>query len=123
MAYTTASIDPSFHKWPASVDDDYVTARRALLEKEYALVNQIEEVAAQRRALPAGPVLPTYTFEEGPKDLNENSPVKQITLAEVAKPGELGHKTLVVYHMMVSSRLFFHSSQNLSYDVSADGRK
>jgi predicted dithiol-disulfide oxidoreductase (DUF899 family) len=99
---STQIPDPAFHKWPASTSPDYVTARRSLLEKEYALINQIEEIAAQRRALPPGPVLPTYTFEEGPKDINSTSPGHQVTLAEVAKgDGKAGHKTLVIYHMMM----------------------
>ncbi|KAF2189190.1 DUF899-domain-containing protein [Zopfia rhizophila CBS 207.26] len=102
MSTQTQTIpDPAFHKWPASASNDYVAARRDLLEKEWALRNQIEEVAAQRRALPAGPILPTYTFEEGPWDLNSSSPTQKVTLADVAKSGELGHKTLVVYHMMM----------------------
>lgn len=46
--------DPAYLKWPVTATHDYITARRALLEKEFALVNQIEEVAAQRRALPRG---------------------------------------------------------------------
>ncbi|ORY16612.1 hypothetical protein BCR34DRAFT_584273 [Clohesyomyces aquaticus] len=93
--------NPAFHKWPANASETYISARRALLEKEFALRDQIEEVAAQRRALPPGPTLPTYTFDEGPKDLDLSSPITPITLSEVAKPGPLGHKTLVVYHMMM----------------------
>ncbi|KAH7355463.1 hypothetical protein BKA66DRAFT_475450 [Pyrenochaeta sp. MPI-SDFR-AT-0127] len=93
--------DPAFHKWPANTSDDYIKARHALLEEEYALINQIEKVAAQRRALPPGPVIPEYVFEEGCWDLNSDLPSKKITLAEVAKKGEVGRKTLVVYHMMM----------------------
>ncbi|KAF2470992.1 DUF899-domain-containing protein [Lindgomyces ingoldianus] len=93
--------NPAFYKWPASATGEYIAARRALLEKEYALRNQIEEVASQRRALPLGPILPTYTFEEGPKDLAASSPITKVTLSDVAKPGSLSHKTLVVYHLMM----------------------
>lgn len=85
---------------PSTTPEGYIKARRDLLEKEYALVKQIEEVAAQRRALPPGPILPTYTFEEGPRDINDESgETTKITLTDFIKSNEFGHKTLLVYHM------------------------
>lgn len=90
--------DPAFLKWPASASSEYIEARRALLNEEFALRNQIERVAAQRRALPPGPILPKYVFEEGPADLALDGPSRKICLGEVA--GE-GGKTLVLYHMML----------------------
>lgn len=93
--------DPTYLKWPANTSTEYIEARRALLEKEYALIKQIEEVAAQRRALSGGPVLPDYIFEEGDCDLNSNTTTREVTLTDVAKGSELGHKSLVVYHMMM----------------------
>ncbi len=51
---------------------DYRAARTALLAEEIELRRRIESVAAQRRALPAGPpVAAPYRFEgaEGPTDL------------------------------------------------------
>ena len=103
MAAVDSTIipDPAYLKGPTIADDEYTTARRALLEKEYALIDQIEEVAAQRRALPPGPIMKPYTFDEGPWDLNESSPTRETTLIDLVKPGQLGHKTLIVYHMMM----------------------
>ncbi|KAF2006699.1 DUF899-domain-containing protein [Amniculicola lignicola CBS 123094] len=91
--------DPTFHKWPGTATEEYTTARRALLEKEFALVNQQEEVAAQRRALPLGPIMPTYTFEEGSADLDTSSATRQTTLAELTKKSR--NKTLIVQHFMM----------------------
>lgn len=97
--------DPSYHKWPTTASPEYITARRALLESEYTLTQQIEKVAAQRRTLPPGPILPSYTFSEGDFDLESNSPAKHVTLAEIARQGRRsdgeGYKPLVVYHMMM----------------------
>ena len=102
MASNSTKIpDPAYLKWPANASTEYVEARRALLEEEYALSEQIEKVAKQRRDLMSGPTLPSYTFEEGDRDLNSDSTPKIVTLAEVAKQGEHHHKTLIVYHMMM----------------------
>ncbi|OCL15357.1 DUF899-domain-containing protein [Glonium stellatum] len=97
-ATSTPTPDPAFLKWPASASPEYIEARRALLDEEFALRNQIERVAAQRRALPPGPILPKYVFEEGPADLTLNEPSREICLGEVAGAGG---KTLVLYHMML----------------------
>ncbi|KAF2246535.1 DUF899-domain-containing protein [Trematosphaeria pertusa] len=99
---TTTLPDPSFLRWPSNSSEQYITARRTLLEAEYALIQQIEAVAQQRRALPPGPVLPTYVFEEGCLNLNSDAPPKQVTLADVAK--EEAKKPLVVYHMMMGEQ-------------------
>ncbi|KAF2112114.1 hypothetical protein BDV96DRAFT_169322 [Lophiotrema nucula] len=93
--------DPAIPKWPVIASENYVAARRALLEKEYALINQVEEVAAERRKLLNGPIMPAYTFEEGPADLSSNEQGHPVTLEELARPGDLSHTTLVVYHMMM----------------------
>jgi predicted dithiol-disulfide oxidoreductase (DUF899 family) len=55
----------------------YQNARVDLLRAEIDLKEQIERVAALRRALPAGPVIDTdYTFHEGPADLTaDDEPV------------------------------------------------
>lgn len=66
----------------------YRTARTALLEQEIELRRQVERVAAQRRALPPGGIVPAdYTFvgEAGP-----------VTLSQMFGR----HDTLVVYHWM-----------------------
>jgi predicted dithiol-disulfide oxidoreductase (DUF899 family) len=77
---------------PARADDRYRAARIALLDKERALREQAEEVAAARRALPPGPLLDDYRFEEETADGRHLRP----RLVELF--GE--HRTLVVYHLM-----------------------
>lgn len=61
-------------------------------------MKQIEAVAAERRALPPGPILQTYIFDEGPQDLTSSAPSKQTSLLDLAKETE---KPLVIYHMMM----------------------
>ena len=95
--------DPAFHRWPAGSTQEYIEARRLLFEKEYNLINQIEEVASQRRALPLGPVLADYEFEEGPADLQASDEVRKVTLTDIVKGGNQAHKTLLVYHMMMDT--------------------
>jgi predicted dithiol-disulfide oxidoreductase (DUF899 family) len=75
-------------RYPSGASQEYITARNALLEAELALRNQVEAVAAQRRALPPGALLKDYTLID-----SSGTPVK---LAELAADG----RTLVVYHMM-----------------------
>jgi len=67
-------------------------------------MKHIEKVAAQRRTLSSGPLLPTYVFEEGDRDLGSDSAPHKVTLAEIAGQGELPYKTLVVYHMMMGEK-------------------
>ncbi len=78
--------------------DDYVAARDELRKSEVALMELGERVAAQRRQLPAGPVVEDYVFEEGPVDLGAGEePIRQVRLSElfngVGRP-------LIVYHFM-----------------------
>jgi predicted dithiol-disulfide oxidoreductase (DUF899 family) len=68
--------------------DEYRAAREELHRAEVALKNQIETVAAQRRALPPGPEIPDYQFLEGDK------PIRLSQLFEDGKP------ELVIYHLM-----------------------
>ncbi|MBA2323534.1 MAG: DUF899 family protein [Pseudonocardiales bacterium] len=84
--------------WPTRADpgEEYRAARLALANAELALRDQVEAVAAQRRALPPGPVLGEYALAEGPLDLAEDDPVSGVTLAELL--GE--HDELIVYHLM-----------------------
>jgi len=66
----------------------YRAARNALLDEEMALRRQVERVAAQRRALPDGGVIPEdYRFE------GKNGPVK---LSELFQ----GKDTLAIYSFM-----------------------
>jgi predicted dithiol-disulfide oxidoreductase (DUF899 family) len=82
--------------WPAGASEQYRAARRELAEAEIALRDQVETVAAQRRALPPGPVLPEYLLTEGPLDLSAEGPWTTVSLAELF--GD--HDALVVYHLM-----------------------
>ena len=78
--------------------DAYTAARQELLEAEIALMHQREQVAAQRRALPEGPVVEDYVFEEGPQDLSAgDDPVRHVRLGDLFPgPG----RSLVIYHLM-----------------------
>jgi predicted dithiol-disulfide oxidoreductase (DUF899 family) len=68
---------------------EYRAARNALLAEEMELRRQVERVAAQRRALPAGGVIPEdYRFE------GEGGPAK---LSELFAPGK---DTLAIYSFM-----------------------
>jgi predicted dithiol-disulfide oxidoreductase (DUF899 family) len=80
----------------AGASDEYRAARAALVQAEQALSDQVEAVAAQRRALPPGPVLPTYALTEGPLDLAADGPRRPVGLADLFG----GHDELVVYHLM-----------------------
>ena len=67
---------------------EYRQARTALLAEEIALRRQIQRVAAQRRALPPGPVAKDYRF------LDEQG--KEVGLADLFG----GHDTLFAYFWM-----------------------
>jgi predicted dithiol-disulfide oxidoreductase (DUF899 family) len=68
---------------------EYRAARTALLAEEIALRRQIERVAAQRRALPPGGLVPdTYRF------VDENG--RDVGLNDMFGP----HDTLITYHWM-----------------------
>jgi len=82
--------------WPSDASEEYTTARLALAEAEAALRDQVEAVARMRRELPAGSVLPAYTLVEGPADLAEDEPTREVSLRDLF--GD--HPSLVVYHVM-----------------------
>ena len=82
--------------------EQYVAARDELRLAEIALMRQREEVAALRRALPAGPVVEDYEFLEGPGDLSVgDEPVRRALLSELV--GADG-RALVVYHFMYGKK-------------------
>ena len=56
--------------------NDYQRRRQELLAAEVSLKDQVERVAALRRALPLGMSVPDYIFQEGPIDLNRNNPAE-----------------------------------------------
>lgn len=82
--------------WAPQASDDYVAARRELLQAETELIEHAERVAAMRRTLPPGPVLPDYEFDEGPRDLSTDEPVRRTSLAELVAD----RRPAVVYHLM-----------------------
>lgn len=69
-------------------DELYRQSRDRLRSAEIALRDAIEEVAATRRALPLGPVVPDYTFIEGEKD---------VRLSDLFCAGKA---ELILYHLM-----------------------
>src|ERR1700751_4778970 len=82
-------LDPSVH-FPGE-SSEYRRARNELLEAEDELRRLNEQVAAKRRALPAGGRLAQdYVFESAGDG-------RQVRFSELFAPGK---NTLVVYHMM-----------------------
>lgn len=86
--------------WPAGTSPEYIAAREELLRAEIELRDHIDQVAAQRRALPLGAALPEYVFAEGPRDLTKDGPVQQSKLSDLASE----NRSLVIYHMMFDPR-------------------
>ena len=77
--------------------ESYQKARAELLAAEMALRDQRERVAHLRRALPADTGINDYVFHEGPSDLQQDSPISEVTLSELfADP----RKPLLVYQYM-----------------------
>src|SRR5438270_714419 len=71
--------------------EEYRRERNRLLEAETELRRKIEQVAAQRRALPRGGVVPEdYVFEAADDDV-------QVRFSELFEPGK---DTLVIYSFM-----------------------
>ena len=82
-------IDPGI-RFPGE-SEEYRRERNRLLEAEAGLRRQIEEVAAQRRALPPGGIVPRdYRFEEA-------SDGAEVRFSELFEPGK---DTLVLYSFM-----------------------
>ena len=76
----------------------YRAARNRLLEAEMALRRQVESVAALRRRLPLGGMVPQdYVFEEGAADLADTTTVRSVKMSELfVRPDA----ALVVYSFM-----------------------
>lgn len=93
MSIETAQVT----RWPAGATSDYIEARKKLTDAEWDLRNQLEAVAAQRRALPPGPLMKEYTFTEPVNPSNsDDTATKKVTLAELAADG----RPLLIYHLM-----------------------
>jgi predicted dithiol-disulfide oxidoreductase (DUF899 family) len=81
----------------------YRSAREELLRAEEELRRHVEAVAAARRRLPLGGVVPEdYVFEEGERNLDDASPPHSVRLSELFAPGK---DSLVVYNFMFSSEM------------------
>ena len=77
---------------------DYRARRQELLQAEIDLKDQIERVAALRRALPLDGVVEDYVFQEGPRDLAAGDlPLRTARLSELF---ERPDQTLVLVHFM-----------------------
>ncbi|MFE2754631.1 DUF899 family protein [Actinosynnema sp. NPDC059335] len=77
--------------WPAGASPEYQAARMELARAERRLRDEVEAVAAARRAMPPGPVLRDYELtEDGP-----GGPVRT-RLRDLF--GE--HDTMFIYHLM-----------------------
>lgn len=82
--------------WP-NESLQYRASRDALARAEHDLGRAVEAVAALRRALPPGGLVPeNYRFTEGPADLGETEPVRPVTLEELFGP----YETLLLYSFM-----------------------
>lgn len=77
---------------------DYQTAREALQAEELALRDHVERVAEMRRALPPGPAVKDYEFDEGPADLADTDPAHIFKTRLSDLFGD--HDTLIVDHLM-----------------------
>jgi predicted dithiol-disulfide oxidoreductase (DUF899 family) len=83
--------------WPDGASTDYRRARSELRQAEKRLRDEVESVAAMRRALPPGAPLRTHEFLEGPADLSADGPERPVTLDDLF--GD--HDELVLYHLML----------------------
>src|SRR6201996_9820813 len=79
-------------RYPSNTNPEYVKARQALLEAEWALSKQIEKVAEMRRHLPEGAIMKDYVFD-GPNGT-------KVSLADLAADG----RSVVIYHLMFSEK-------------------
>ena len=92
LAYLTAEEAHTVSRHRTGTRDEWLTARRDLLEKEKELTRRSDELAKERLELPWVPVEKEYRFEtpEGTK-----------TLAELFD----GRSQLLVYHFMFSEKI------------------
>jgi predicted dithiol-disulfide oxidoreductase (DUF899 family) len=83
----------------ASHARDYDRQRSALLKAEVELIDQIERVAAMRRALPLVRKTKDYVFREGVPELSVNSPTSffETKLSELFADGK---DSLIIDHLM-----------------------
>jgi predicted dithiol-disulfide oxidoreductase (DUF899 family) len=81
---------------------EYLSKREELRLAELELMKNGERVAALRRALPKGPAVQDYVFEEGPASLDDgDTPIKKIRLSELITAP---NRALVVYQFMFGKK-------------------
>ena len=81
---------------------EYRARRQELLQAEIALKDQVERVAALRRALPLDTVVDDYAFCEGPRDLAAgDSPLRTVRLSELFDRPD---QTLVLMQFMFGGK-------------------
>jgi predicted dithiol-disulfide oxidoreductase (DUF899 family) len=82
--------------------EEYRRCREELLTAEIVLKDQVERVAALRRALPLGMSVPDYVFREGPMDLTRNDAAdfRDVRLTDLFTDG---HNTLIIDHLMFTA--------------------
>ncbi len=82
---------------------EYRAARDELLAAERDLRGRVEQVAALRRKLPLGAVVPQdYVFEEGAADLADVETSRRVKMSELFSPGK---DTLVLYNFMFGPKM------------------
>jgi len=82
--------------WLENESEKYREARRKLHQAELELRDQRERLAALRRELPLDTPVKDYLFREGPLDLQEDGPIREVRLSEMVQPG----RPAVLYQFM-----------------------
>ena len=86
-----------------SESEAYRKARRKLLAAELDLRKRVEAVAALRRRLPLGGVVPEdYVFEEGAKNPSDTSTRRRVRLSQLFAPGK---DELILYSYMYGPKM------------------
>jgi predicted dithiol-disulfide oxidoreductase (DUF899 family) len=81
----------------------YRKARKRLLTAELDLRKRVEAVAAVRRELPLGGLVPEdYVFEEGARDLANVKTIRQVRLSQLFAPGK---EALILYSYMFGPKM------------------
>src|SRR5580704_16468263 len=77
---------------------EYLAKREEIRKAELENMQQREKIAGMIRALPEGPEVEDYVFEEGPRELDrEDFPVRKVRLSELFSSPD---RALIVYQMM-----------------------
>jgi predicted dithiol-disulfide oxidoreductase (DUF899 family) len=78
---------------------EYDAHRESLRLAEIDLMRQREKVAELRRRLPEGSEVENYSFQEGPRHLDDgDAPVTTVRLADLFTSAD---RSLIIYHLML----------------------